>query len=56
MLLQLRHVEDIVDRLEPTSEVQSVCSLPYVLHYPEWSQKPSFELPSTCKVKGLRTE
>ena len=22
-------------------------------HHPEWSQKPSSELPSTCKVEGL---
>ena len=56
MLIQLRHVEDIVDRLEPALEVKSVGYLPNVLQYPELSYKPSFEIPSACKVKGLRGE
>ena len=46
MLLHLRHMEDIVDLLKPALEVKSVCSLSYVLYYPERSHKPSFELPS----------
>ena len=56
MLLQLRHMEDIVDLLEPALEVKSVCSLSYALHYPERSHKPSSELPSACKIEGLRRE
>ena len=31
VLLQLRHVEDIVDLVEPASEVKSIGCLPYVL-------------------------
>ena len=48
MILQLGHVEDIVDRLEPALEFQSVFSLPYAVHYPERCHKPSSELPSAC--------
>ena len=47
-MLQLRYVEDIVDRLKPALEVHSVCSPPYALHYPERSHKPSSELLSAC--------
>ena len=54
MFLQLRHMEDIVDLLEPALKVKSVGCLPYALQYPEWSHKPSFELPSAYKVKDLR--
>ena len=54
MLLQLRHVEDIVDLLEPALDVKFVGCLSYALQHPEWSHEPSFELPSTCKVKGLQ--
>ena len=46
MLLQLRHMEDIVDLLEPALEVKPVCSISYALHYPKRSHKPSSELPS----------
>ena len=56
MLFQLRHMEDIMDLLEPTLEVKSVGSLAYVLHYPERSHKPSSELPSACKMEGLQKE
>ena len=35
MVLQLRHVEDIVDLFEPALEVKSVGCLPYVLQHPE---------------------
>ena len=56
MLFKLGHVEDIVDILEPTPEVQSVGCLPYALHHPERSYKPSSELPSACQIKGLRRE
>ena len=52
MLLKLGYMEDIVDLLEPALEVKSIGSLSYALHYPEWSHKPSSELPSTCKVRG----
>ena len=54
--LQLRHVEDIVDLVEPASEVKSIGCLPYALYYPEQSHKSSSELPSTCRMKGLRGE
>ena len=56
MLLQLRYVKDIVDLLEPTLEVKSVGCLPYALQHLEWSYKPSSELPSAYKVKGLQGE
>ena len=56
MLLQLRHMEDIMDLLEPALEVKSIGRLPYALQHPEWSHKPNSELPSACKVKGLRGE
>ena len=56
MLLQLRYIDDIVDLLKLALEVKSVCSLSYALHYPERSHKPSFELPSTCKMESLRRE
>ena len=53
ILLQLRHMEDIVDLLEPALEVKPVSSLSYALHYFEGSQKPSSKLPSTCKMESL---
>ena len=56
MLFKLGHVEDIVDTYEPTPEVQSVGCLPFVLHHPERSYKPSSELPSACQIKGLCSE
>ena len=56
MLLQLGHMEDIVNLLEPASEVNPICYLPYALHHPERSHKSSSELPNTCKVEGLRGE
>ena len=56
MLLQLRYIEDIVDLPEPAIEVKSVCSLSYVLHYPERSYKPGSELPSACRMESLRRE
>ena len=56
MLFKLGDMEDIVNILEPAPEVQSVGCLPYALHHPERSYKPSSELPSTCQMKGLRRE
>ena len=56
MLLQLRHMEDIVDLLEPALEVKSGCSLSYTLHYPAGSHKPSSKLPSAYKMESLRRE
>ena len=56
VFLQLRHVEDIVDLVEPAPEVKSIGYLPYELHYPERSHKPSSELPSICTMKGFRRE
>ena len=56
MLFHLGYMEDIVNRVEPALEVQSVCSLPFVLHYPERSHKPSSELPSACYIESLRRE
>ena len=47
MLLELGYVEDIVDLLESALEVKSIGHLSYMLHYPEWSHKPSSELHST---------
>ena len=54
LLLQLGHIEDIVDLLEPTLEVKLICHSSYVLYYPEWSHIPRSKLPSTCKVEGFR--
>ena len=56
MPLKLGHMEDIVNALEPSPEVQSVGSLPYALHHPERSYKPSSELPSAIQMKSLRGE
>ena len=56
MLLELGHMEDIVDLLEPALEVKSIGHLSHVFHYPEWSHKPSSGLPSICKVEGFRGE
>ena len=56
MLLKLGYVEDIMDILEPTPEVQSVGCLPYALYHPERSYIPSSKLPSACQMKGLRRE
>ena len=52
VLLQLRDIEDIVDLLEPTLKVKAIGHLSYSLQHPEWSYKPSSELPSTCKIEG----
>ena len=52
MLPQLRHVEDIVDPLEPALEVKPVGRLPYVLQHPEWSNKPIFKLPYCLQGEG----
>ena len=54
MLLKLGYMEDIVKVLEPAPEVQFIGCLPYALHYPERSHKPSSELPRACQMKGLR--
>ena len=54
MLFTLGHVENIVDILEFTPEVQSVGYLPYALHHPERSYKPISELPSACQIKVLQ--
>ena len=56
MLFKLGDMEHIVNILEPTPEVQSVGCLPYALHHPERSYKPSPDLPSTFQIKGLRRE
>ena len=40
-------MEDVVDLLEAALEVKSIGHLSYTLHHPEWSHKPSYELPST---------
>ena len=56
MLSKLGHVEDIVDILESTLEIQTVGCLTYALHHPERSYKPSSELPGACQMKGLRRE
>ena len=45
--LKLGHIEDIVNALESSLEIQSVDSLPYSLHHPERSYKPRTELPSS---------
>ena len=54
VLLQLGHIEDIVDLLEPALEVKPICCSSYEFHYPEWSHISCPELPSTCKMEGLR--
>ena len=56
MLPQLGLMEDIAYLLEPAPEVKPICCLPYALHYPEWSHKPSSELPNAFTVKDLRGE
>ena len=53
---KLGYIEGIVDILESPPEIQSVGCLPYALHHPERSYKPSPKLPSTCQVKRLRKE
>ena len=53
MLLQLGHIEDMVDLLEPALEVKSVCRPSYVLYCPEWSHIPYPELLRTYKMEGL---
>ena len=54
VLLQLGYMEDIVDLLEPTLEVNSICYPFYAFHYPEWSHIPRSKLLSTCKMEGLQ--
>ena len=56
MLLQLGHIEDIVDLLEPALEVKSVCHLSYALHDPEWAHISPLKLLRTCKMEGLGRE
>ena len=56
MLLQLGHMEDIMDLFEPALKVKSVCFLSYALYYPEWSYISRPKLPTTCKMEGLRGE
>ena len=56
LLLQLRHIEDLVDLLEPALEVKSVCRLSYVLYHPEWSPKPCPKLPNTYKMESLQRQ
>ena len=53
VLLQLGHMEEIVDQLEPTLEVKSICYPSYMFHYPEWSHIPRSKLLGTCKVESL---
>ena len=38
---KLGDIEDIVNIFEPAPEVQYLSYLPYALHYPERSYKPS---------------
>ena len=54
VLLQLGHMEDIIDLLEPALEVKPICCSSYALYYPEWSHIPRPKLPRTCKMEGLR--
>ena len=54
VLLQLGHMEDVVNLLEPTLEVKSICRSSYEFCYPEWSHVPRSKLLSTCKVESLR--
>ena len=51
---KLGYMEDIMDICESPPEIQSVGYLPYTLHHPKRSNKPSPKLPSTCQVKCLR--
>ena len=53
VLLQLGHIEDIVDLLEPALEVKPICYSSYALYYPEQSHISRSKLPSTCKMEGL---
>ena len=48
MLFKLGHMEDIVNILETSPEVQSIGYIPYALHHLERSHKPSSELPNAC--------
>ena len=48
------HMEDIVNALEPSTEVQSIGYLPYVLQHPERSYKPSPKLSSARQIRILR--
>ena len=52
MLLQLGHMEDIVDLLEPT--LKSMYHPSYAFHYPERFHIPRSKLPSTCRMESLR--
>ena len=54
VLLQMGHMEDIVDLLEPTLEVKLICHSSYALHYPEWSHITRSKLLTTCKMEGFR--
>ena len=56
MLLNLGHMEAIVNVLEPAPEVQSIVCLSYALQYPKGSHIPNSKLPSACQMKGLRRE
>ena len=56
MVLQLGHIEDVVDLLEPALGVKSVCHLSYMLYDPEWAHTSRPKLPRTCIMEGLRRE
>ena len=47
VLLQLGHMEDIVDLFEPTLEVKSICSPSYAFCYPKYSHIPRSKLLGT---------
>ena len=51
MLLKMGHIKDIVDLFEPALEVKYISCLSYAFQYPEWSHKPSFELPNAYKME-----
>ena len=54
MPLKLGFMEDIVNTLETSPEVQSIGCLPYVFQHPERSYKPSSEIPSSGQMKSLQ--
>ena len=54
VILQLGHIEDVVDLLKPTLKVKSICRPYYAFHYPKWAHKPRSKLCSACKIEGLR--
>ena len=56
LVLQLGHMEDIVDLLEPALQVKFVCRLSYVLYYLEWCYIPRPKLLGTCKMESLRRQ